>query len=50
MEIGFIHMPILVHLHVNKPYFHIKFHFWDLSGYSDLSVEEGIVGSGEGIV
>ena len=22
----------------------IKFHFWNLSGYSDLSVEEGTVG------
>ena len=22
----------------------IKFHYWNLNGYSDLSVEEGIVG------
>ena len=27
----------------------IKFHFWKLSGYSDLSVEEGIVGARESI-
>ena len=24
MEIGFIHTQILVHLHVNKTYFHMK--------------------------
>ena len=27
----------------------IKFHFWNLSGYSDLSVEEGTVGGRERI-
>ena len=27
----------------------IKFHFWKLSGYSDLSVEEGTVG-GRGVI
>ena len=27
----------------------IKFHYWNLSGYSDLSVKEGIVGRRERI-
>ena len=26
---------------------YLKFHYWNLSGYSDLSVDEGVVGRGE---
>ena len=26
----------------------IKFNYWNLSGYSDLSVEEGLLGRGRG--
>ena len=26
----------------------MKFHFWNLNGYSDVSAVEGIVGGGEG--